>query len=764
MKKTLLFVLALLLSTAMFAQNRASLLHETFDGTDMPEGWTINGLGTSNWSIVHSNKAGGDANELKINYYPSFNGISRVVMTPINLTDVESVIVSFKHYLDNFSGAHNIGIATSSDGSTWNTGWSQTYNSTGGGSVSELISTPDMGKENVYFCIYYEGYSYNINDWYFDDIEIFTQENLDLKLVSIDVPSVISAGELEVNFTVQNMGATTVESFTIETKVIDGYTQTTETETFETNLAPFESAQFTIGTTYNIYPGTYDIPFEITEVNGTPDDDASNNSLEKVVNAAMGQTQRIPMIEHFSSSTCPPCVNVNYAMASLTEANPGKYTYTKYPCYWPGSGDPYCNDDTRIRVSFYACNAAPQTFLDGIDQGFTSVTQAALDEHYATPAFADVRGAFNVEGNTINVIADFMSYFNMSGMNAYISINEKTTTDNVGSNGETEFHHILMKMLEDGNGNPLELNAGEYKRFEYSFDMSSTFVEEMDDLEVSLWIQDPVSREIFNSHFAYENAEHCYPVQNHQIAEDGNNLIVTWEAPEAGTPDGYKVIVNGEVVEESTNDLSYTIANANGICIAEVIALYGDKTSVGTLSSNIEVNDETPCNAPTNLSATVEQNVEGFDYEYKVTMTWDAVADAQSYIVYVNGEEFGATNTNLYIAGSDNEGTFTFTVSSVCANGESEQSEPCTVEVVSIEELASQFNIYPNPAKDFVKLSVNSCQLSAVRVYNTLGMLVEEIEVNANEVEINTSDYNSGVYFINIETENGNVTKKFIKN
>ena len=466
MKKTLLFVLALLLSTAMFAQNRASLLHETFDGSSMPEGWTINGLGTSNWSIVHSNKAGGDANELKINYYPSFNGISRVVMTPVNLTDIESVIVSFKHYLDNFSGAHNIGIATSSDGSTWNTGWSQTYNSTGGGSVSELISTPDMGKENVYFCIYYEGYSYNINDWYFDDIDIFTQENLDLKLVSIDVPSVVNAGVTEMSFTLQNMGATTVESFTIETKVIDGSTQTTETETFETNLAPFESAQFTIGTTYNVYPGTYEVPFEITEVNGTPDDDASNNLLIKVFNAAMGNTQRIPMIEHFSSSTCPPCVNVNYAMANLTAANPGKYTYTKYPCYWPGSGDPYCNDDVRTRVSFYACNAAPQTFLDGIDQGFTSVTQGALDEHYATPAFADVRGAFNVEGNTINVTADFMSYFNMSGINAYISINEKTTTGNVGTNGETEFHHILMKMLEDGNGNPLELNAGEYKRFE----------------------------------------------------------------------------------------------------------------------------------------------------------------------------------------------------------------------------------------------------------------------------------------------------------
>ena len=683
MKKTLLFVLALLLSTAMFAQNRASLLHETFDGSSMPEGWTINGLGTSNWSIVHSNKAGGDANELKINYYPSFNGISRVVMTPINLTDVESVIVSFKHYLDNFSGAHNIGIATSSDGSTWNTGWSQTYNSTGGGSVSELISTPDMGKENVYFCIYYEGYSYNINDWYFDDIEIFTQENLDLKLVSIDVPNIVNAGVTEVSFTVQNMGATTVEQFTIETVDISAdYCGTTDPQTFETNLAPFEIAQFTLQISFDLNPGTYNIPIDIIDVNGTVDDDTNNNGMDKTFNVSAGIAQRIPMIEHFSSSTCPPCVNVNYAMANLTAANPGKYTYTKYPCYWPGSGDPYCNDDVRTRVSFYACNAAPQTFLDGIDQGFTSVTQGALDEHYATPAFADVRGAFNVEGNTINVIADFMSYFNMSGVNAYISINEKTTTGNVGTNGETEFHHILMKMLEDGNGNPLELNIGEYKRFEYSFDMSSTFVEEMDDLEVSLWIQDPVSREIFNSRFAYEYTEHCYPVQNltADFSEDGSAINVAWEAPETGTPTGYNIYINGVLMEENYTSTSYT----------------------------------------NNELATELYNMPKNHYVEVRTMYADDKSSVSLMDIFASG-----------------------------------------VNVSEINETSS-FNVYPNPAKDFVKVSTVNSQQTTVRTYNILGMLVEEIEINSNETEINVSDYNPGIYFFNIQTENGNVTRKIV--
>jgi hypothetical protein len=43
-------------------------------------------------------------------------------------------------------------------------------------------------------------------------------------------------------------------------------------------------------------------------------------------------------------------------------------------------------------------------------------------------------------------------------------------------------------------------------------------------------------------------------------------------------------------------------------------------------------------------------------------------------------------------------------------------------------------------------------------------MMVEEIEVNANEIEINVSNYNSGVYFIEINTENGNNIKRIVKN
>ena len=68
--------------------------------------------------------------------------------------------------------------------------------------------------------------------------------------------------------------------------------------------------------------------------------------------------------------------------------------------------------------------------------------------------------------------------------------------------------------------------------------------------------------------------------------------------------------------------------------------------------------------------------------------------------------------------------------------------------------------IYPNPASDFVRVSTVNGQQSTVRVYNTLGMLVEEIEMNSNEIDINISDYKSGMYFIDVD---GTISKIVVR-
>ena len=694
MKKTLLLTLALLLSTAMFAQTRAILLNESFETTAVPAGWEVYNGGGSNWSIRNTSKAGGEPCELEFYWDPIFVGVSYLSMGAFDLSGINSLAVSFKHYYERYYGnPSSIGIATSSDGgANWNTAWTMTYEETGQYVVDENITSPDFGKNNVKIALFYNGDSNDINYWYFDDIMLFSQEAIDANIVEINVNDNLGIGKSEVAFTIKNIGTSSIESLEA-TYQVEGFDMVTEE--FEVNLASFEETTLTFEEVMMLFPGEYVLSVNITKVNGTDDDYTDNNAAEKELIVGKGIAQRQPMIEHFSSSTCYPCVATNSDMAALTAANPGKFTYTKYPMNGPGTGDPYYTNECGTRRSFYGVQYVPTVFIDGQTVELP-LTQEKFNERYNTSTFVNIRGAYTIEGNTINVIADFMSYVDLNNVKAYISVNEKTTTENVGNNGETEFHHIMMKMLQSAQGNTISIAAGEYKRLEFSYDMSSTNVEEMNDLEVSLWLQHGSTKEVYNSIFAYENAEHAYPVENMDAIIDGDyvTLSIGWEAPEQGNPIGYNIYVNGELLEENYTDLHYSNDDLGYLYetiddrenVAEVVAVYEDgKTSVG--------------------------------------------------VAKVIGR------------------------------------------ATSIEESATaDFVIYPNPAKDFVKVStvngqrstvngqqstVNS-QLSAVRVYNCLGMLVEEIEFNGNEIEINTSDYNTGIYFIDIQTENGNVVKKMI--
>lgn len=534
MKKPLLFALALLLSVSVFAQTKATFINEHFDGTSMPSGWTIKGSGTSNWGISATENAGGSANEVALVWSPQFNGTSRLCTPAVDLTGISSVVVSFKYALENYSGSQVLSICTSSDGgTTWNEGWTQNYSSNGSWTVNENIATSDMGQNSVMFGITFTGNSYNINNWYFDDIEVFSMEELDLCLSSIDVPSVAVAGMVDVDFTVMNKGENTINEFVVSYQVDEN--EVVE-ETFSTSLASLQTAQYTFAVPMELLPGSYVLNVNIESVNGSEDSDLTNNTLEKAISVPLGSAQRISMIEHFSSSTCGPCVAVNTAMVALENNNQGKYTYTKYPMSWPGNGDPYYTSEGGTRRTYYGVNAVPQTFLDGADQGYGAIPQTAMTASYATPAYGDVRGSFNVDGNTINVKVDFMAYYDMTVEKAFVTVNEKETHNNVGGNGETTFHHIMMKMLTGANGVALNIPAGECQHIEYSFDMSTTHVEEMSDLEVSAWMQNLGTKEMINSHFLYDYTDiHPYPVQNLSFDLEDGNMIATWEAPEAAT-------------------------------------------------------------------------------------------------------------------------------------------------------------------------------------------------------------------------------------
>jgi hypothetical protein len=606
---------------------------------------------------------------------PSFNGTSRLVMKSVNLKDVENAVVSFKHYLDNFSGSSKIGIATSSDnGKTWNEVWSQTYSQTGYYTINTVASTHDFGKSSVKFCLFFEGDSYNLYSWHFDDIEIYEQKNTDIRILSIDIPDIAEAGMTEVKFTVQNVGKETVNSFTVEVpNITDGYCGTAYPETFETELATFETKQFTLKSTFNLNPGNYNLPITITDVNGINDDDDSNNYLVKDFAVTMGSTQRIPMIEHFSSSTCKPCKDVNIAMKSLTDNNPGKYTYVKYPLAFPNPGDPYHTDDAKVRTNYYGVTSAPHLFLDGKDQGFGAIKAQSFEEQYNVPAYVNIKGAFDVDYDSIRIVADFMSYVNINNVRAYLSVNEKTTTKNTAESNETEFHHISLTMPDKAEGRIVNIKAGEYYRMECTLNITETFMEDIGDLEVALWLQNYETKEIYNSRYAYEYTSHCYPVQNLAINVNGNERNVTWNAPEKGNPIGYNVYVNNELVLENTTELSYNTTSNDDVFFVEVVALYeNDKTSVGVAKK------------------------------------------------YAYGDNID-------------------------------------------EQHEIQCKVYPNPVDDRLYI-VTEDEVENVVVYDIYGRLqVTETPRHQGNLTIDLENLKSGIYFVKINTDKGNIVKRIIK-
>lgn len=96
------------------------------------------------------------------------------------------------------------------------------------------------------------------------------------------------------------------------------------------------------------------------------------------------------------------------------------------------------------------------------------------------------------------------------------------------------------------------------------------------------------------------------------------------------------------------------------------------------------------------------------------------------------------------------EGTFTI-VNALTGLG-CEQHE-CTE---NVDEDNTSVTLYPNPANDFVTLIGEN--LGTVNVYNALGQKVEEFVENGDELRINTTQYENGVYFV----KTGGQTMKFV--
>jgi hypothetical protein len=135
------------------------------------------------------------------------------------------------------------------------------------------------------------------------------------------------------------------------------------------------------------------------------------------------------------------------------------------------------------------------------------------------------------------------------------------------------------------------------------------------------------------------------------------------------------------------------------------------------------------------------------------------VLTPNKFNILVDGEVVGVTASSYYTYECPDYENHVYTVVWVDAN----YGVSCEASVeykigLSVNENELVNAIYPNPTSG--DLHINAQAMTRISIVNTMGQVVYEQNVNADEVVLDMAKYEAGVYMVNIYTENGSSVKR----
>ena len=323
----------------------------------------------------------------------------------------------------------------------------------------------------------------------------------DLALESVNVPPFMINGNFTFNGVVRNSGTNNITSYVVNWQSNGGMLNSHTVS--GVNIVPGSIHNFSHSVPFVAVAGTLNtIIFNIPTVNSTIDGNTADNTLNRSTNVATGTTTFKPLIEKFTSSTCAPCASYNNATFNpYYTAQNQNFNYIAYQMNWPGAGDPYYTAEGGVRRGFYGVNAITSLWIDGAEYS-TSNNQATLTAHVNNEAtklgYFQLTANRNLSGNNAVVNYSITPYIT-ANYTLHAAVIEKVTSQNISSNGETSFKHVMMKMVPNASGTPISFVAGTSVTGQISASLVGTNIEEATDLEVIVFIQNPVTKEIMQS-------------------------------------------------------------------------------------------------------------------------------------------------------------------------------------------------------------------------------------------------------------------------
>ncbi len=247
---------------------------------------------------------------------------------------------------------------------------------------------------------------------------------------------------------------------------------------------------------------------------------------------ATAQAPRTVLFEHFTSATCPPCATTNPIFQRFLQPYGPKVISLAFQCNIPAVGDPmYGHNTTEVgtRMTYYGINSAPNARMDGKPpapgtQSPThplNVTADILDTRLAVESPIELHvdhivilgtgGAKDSMEITIDIKNVGSSDFSNANYVLQTCIVEELIRfpKQAATNGETEFHTVMRKMIPSAAGSKFTetLAPGATKTIKYKAAIP-TYIYSYKELAVVAYMQNNLasSKEVLQAAMSHPKA------------------------------------------------------------------------------------------------------------------------------------------------------------------------------------------------------------------------------------------------------------------
>jgi len=286
--------------------------------------------------------------------------------------------------------------------------------------------------------------------------------------------------------------------------------------------------------------------------------------------SAKAQTYQMkPLYQIFTASTCAPCVWGNSVADAILDDNEGEFSLVKYQMNWPGVGDPYFVQAADDRRDYYVVTGVPTMYINDTNVAPYYLTQSIFDSQAGkmTSMGINIDTAEITASGLINIDVELEVDANYAAdLRLQVAVVERLTTGNASTNGEKEFHNVMLHMFPSGYGTLLPaITVGNNQSFSFNYDMSTTFMEQASDLRVVVFVEDTVTKEIIQSEMVDVTPLFTTYTTTFTVTDCAGNIVpgatVFLDFMGEDTTD-----INGELVYDRMIDGTYTYeAKAPGL-------------------------------------------------------------------------------------------------------------------------------------------------------------------------------------------------------